>query len=96
MRLHKRDRARQRYEARNQRLQKVQAARHAERSTRPQRSATLALPPSPAMSAIERIKAAKAAQASTGDGALKEARIAVAMSRAQLAKTQKAFVTPPT
>jgi electron transport complex protein RnfB len=96
VRLHKRNRARQRYEARNLRLQKVQAARQAERSHRPQRSATLAMPPSTALSAIERIKAAKAAKASTGDAALKQAKIAVAMSRAQLAKTQKAFVTPPT
>jgi electron transport complex protein RnfB len=91
-RLHKRNRARQRYEARNERLQRAQAKRQVERASRPHPSPA-ALQAPPALSAIERIKAAKAAVADT---ALKQAKIAVAMSRAQLAKTQKAFVTPPT
>ena len=96
VRLRKRNRARQRYEARNLRLQKVQAVREAKQSPRPLRSATVDPTPPPALSAIERIKAAKAAKASTGELALKQAKIAVAMSRAQLVKTQRAFVTPPT
>jgi electron transport complex protein RnfB len=99
VRLRTRDRARQRYEARNQRLQSTQSARQAERSLKLERPSTVVAPPPPALSAIERIKAAKAAKAakaSDSDSALKQAKIAVAMTRAQLVKTQKAFVTPPT
>ncbi|MBD8475234.1 RnfABCDGE type electron transport complex subunit B [Pseudomonas sp. CFBP 8770] len=95
-RLRKRDHARQRFEARNRRLQRLETARQATRSPTPARSSTVALPVPPALSAIERIKAAKAAKASDGDTALKQAKIAVAMTRAQLVKTRKAFVTPPT
>ncbi|MBD8622245.1 RnfABCDGE type electron transport complex subunit B [Pseudomonas sp. CFBP 13727] len=95
-RLRKRGQARQRYQARNERLQRVETARQAERAPRPLRSATVALAQGPALSALERIKAAKAAKASGGDSALKQAKIAVAMTRAQLVKTRKAFVTPPT
>jgi electron transport complex protein RnfB len=89
----KRDRARRRYEQRNARLQAAALRRQSERLARqtpPVRSQT---PAPAALSPIERLRAQKAAAA---DGGLKQAKIAVAMSRAQLNKTLKAFVTPPT
>lgn len=91
-----RERARQRYESRATRLQRIQAAGQPKRSPEPEPTPSNALPQPMALSAIERIKAAKAAKASIDDTALKQAKTAVAMSRAQLAKTRKAFVTPPT
>lgn len=79
-RLHKRNHARQRFESRNRRLQREQERRQAERLARTQKSAST--------STLTPVKA-------DGDEALKKARIAVAMSRAQLNKSLKAFGHPP-
>lgn len=88
----KRDRARRRFEQRGERLRREQARRQAERAERtsqtPQATAL-----DPVQAAIERVKARKAAQA---DSALKQAKISVAMSRAQLNKSIRAFGSPPT
>ncbi|SFH81718.1 MULTISPECIES: electron transport complex subunit RsxB [unclassified Pseudomonas] len=76
----KRDRARRRYEQRNARLQREEAQKLAERQARTKRSVPV-LP----------------VQADTAqDVAIKKAKIAVAMSRAQLHKSLKAFGHPPT
>ena len=76
----KRDRARRRYEQRNARLQREEAQKLAERHARTKRSVPV-LP----------------VQADTAqDVAIKKAKIAVAMSRAQLHKSLKAFGHPPT
>ncbi|WP_458376848.1 electron transport complex subunit RsxB [Pseudomonas pergaminensis] len=79
----KRDRARRRFEQRNVRLQREEAHKLAERLARAKRSAPAA--PMPA-------DATQAAQ----DAAVKKAKITVAMSRAQLHKSLKAFGHPPT
>ncbi|OPA92375.1 electron transport complex subunit RsxB [Pseudomonas fluorescens] len=76
----KRDRARRRFEQRNARLQREEAQKLAERLARAKRPA----PTVPVQ--------ADAAQ----DAAVKKARITVAMSRAQLHKSLKAFGHPPT
>ncbi len=76
----KRDRARRRYEQRNARLQREEAQKLAERVARAKRSVPV-LP----------VQAATAQ-----DAAIKKAKIAVAMSRAQLHKSLKAFGHPPT
>ncbi|WP_281364988.1 electron transport complex subunit RsxB [Pseudomonas reactans] len=76
----KRDRARRRYEQRNARLQREDAQKIAERLARAKRSVPV-LP----------------VQADTAqDAAIKKAKITVAMSRAQLHKSLKAFGHPPT
>jgi len=79
----KRDRARRRFEQRNARLQREEADKLAERLARAKRS-TPALP--------MQNNAAQAAR----DAAIKKAKITVAMSRAQLHKSLKAFGHPPT
>ncbi|AOE77973.1 electron transport complex protein RnfB [Pseudomonas lurida] len=79
----KRDRARRRFEQRNARLQREEADKLAERLARAKRS-TPALP--------MQNNAAQAAR----DAAVKKAKITVAMSRAQLHKSLKAFGHPPT
>jgi len=79
----KRDRARRRFEQRNARLQREEADKLAERLARAKRS-TPALP-----------MQNNAAQA-VRDAAVKKAKITVAMSRAQLHKSLKAFGHPPT
>ena len=79
----KRDRARRRYEQRNARLQREEAHKLAERLARAKRSAPIA--PVLADSA-----------AAARDAAVKKAKITVAMSRAQLLKSLKAFGHPPT
>ena len=79
----KRDRARRRYEQRNARLQREEAHKLAERLARTKRSAPIA--PVLADSA-----------AAARDAAVKKAKITVAMSRAQLHKSLKAFGHPPT
>jgi electron transport complex protein RnfB len=76
----KRDRARRRFEQRNARLQREEAFKLAERLARAKRSAP-ALP-----------MPTDTAQ----DAAVKKAKITVAMSRAQLHKSLKAFGHPPT
>ena len=91
----KRNHARRRFEQRNARLRREEEHKIAERQARAQRAvqhcevATL----DPVQAALERIRAQKAANA---DAALKKARIDLAMSRAQLNKSLKAFGHPPT
>lgn len=79
----KRDRARRRYEQRTARLQREETHRLAERLARAKR---------PATAAPLQADATQAAQ----DAAVKKAKISVAMSRAQLHKSLKAFGHPPT
>ena len=89
----KRDLARQRFENRTARLQRDLHRKQLARQAR------LASPPTPSpvpnapLSAIERIKAQKALAQNT---ALKQARIAVAMTRTQVTKTRQAYDSPPT
>ncbi len=79
----KRDRARRRFEQRNARLQREEAYKLAERLARAKRAAPeVPTPPD----------AAQAAR----DAAIKKAKITLAMSRAQLHKSLKAFGHPPT
>lgn len=90
----KRDHARQRFERRNARLQREEQQKQAEREARAQRAAQPAVVTlDPVQAALERVRAQKAA---TADTALKKAKIDVAMSRAQLHKSLKAFGHPPT
>ncbi|ABA76246.1 MULTISPECIES: electron transport complex subunit RsxB [Pseudomonas] len=92
----KRDHARQRFERRNARLQREEQQKQAEREARAQRAAqaeVAATTLDPVQAALERVRAQKAA---TADAALKKAKIDVAMSRAQLNKSLKAFGHPPT
>ncbi|OLF51648.1 electron transport complex subunit RsxB [Pseudomonas chlororaphis] len=90
----KRDHARQRFERRNARLEGEEQQRQAERAARAQRAAQPnESDPNPVQAAIERVRAQKAAAA---DAALKKAKIELAMSRAQLNKSLKAFGHPPT
>ncbi len=94
----KRNHARRRFELRNSRLQREEARKQAERAARSQRSAASNTPEhavtsdDPIKAAIERVKAQKAAAA---DAALKKAKIAAAMSRAQLNKARSAFGESP-
>ncbi|MHA3736789.1 electron transport complex subunit RsxB [Pseudomonas sp. Eth.TT006] len=90
----KRDHARQRFERRNARLQREEQHKQAEREARAQRAAQSAVTAlDPVQAALERVRAQKVA---TTDAVLKKARIDVAMSRAQLHKSLKAFGHPPT
>ncbi|MDU8430400.1 electron transport complex subunit RsxB [Pseudomonas syringae pv. actinidifoliorum] len=89
-RLRKRSHARLRFESRNARLRREQQVRLAERLARAQRAESIrdvapqsAVPP------------ARTNKPATPDDALKKARIALAMSRAQLNKSLKAFGHPP-
>ena len=79
----KRDRARRRFEQRNARLQREEACKLAERLTRAKRAAAVE---------TEQVNNHQAAQ----DAAIKQAKISVTMSRAQLHKSLKAFGHPPT
>lgn len=94
----KRNHARRRFELRNSRLQREEARKQTERAARSQRSAPSNTPEhavtsdDPIKAAIERVKAQKAAAA---DAALKKAKIAAAMSRAQLNKARSAFGETP-
>lgn len=90
----KRDHARLRFERRNDRLLREEKQKQAEREAR----AKLAAQPQtttsdPVQTALERVRAQKTA---TADAVLKKAKIDVAMSRAQLHKSLKAFGHPPT
>lgn len=91
----KRNHARHRFEQRNARLHHEEQQKLAERQARAQRAVpqhsevTL----DPVQAALERVRAQKAANA---DAALKKAKIDLAMSRAQLNKSLKAFGHPPT
>ncbi len=89
----KRIRARQRFDARSARLQRDEQRRQAERQARQLRAATpAAIQLDPAQAALARIRSAPS---TGGDAALKQARAQVAMSRAQLLKSLKAFGHPP-
>ncbi len=79
----KRDRARRRFEHRNARLQREEEHKIAERLARAKRTPPLEAPP------LDTHQAAL-------DAAIKKAKIGVAMSRAQLHKSLKAFGHPPT
>ena len=91
----KREHARRRFEQRNARLQREEQQRVAERQARAQRVAKQPdeATADPVQAALDRVRAQKAAHA---DAALKKAKIDVAMSRAQLNKSLKAFGHPPT
>ncbi|MGN8275338.1 electron transport complex subunit RsxB [Pseudomonas sp. SMN5] len=90
----KRDHARWRFEQRNARLRREEEQRQAERLARVQRAAQpQAQTLDPIQAALERVRAQKAA---TADAALKKAKVDLAMSRAQLNKSLKAFGHPPT
>jgi electron transport complex protein RnfB len=90
----KRNHARRRFERRNARLQREEQQKLAERQARAQRAAQpVETRLDPVQAALERVRAQKAANA---DAALKKAKIDVAMSRAQLHKSLKAFGHPPT
>lgn len=92
-RSRKRNQARHRFEFRNARLRHEEERRQAERLARAQKpSATPEAARLPAPSAVDRIRTQNAA---TDDEMLKKARINVAMSRAQLNKSLKAFGHPP-
>ena len=90
----KRNHARRRFEQRNARLHREEQQKAVERQARAQRAAQPAEAIlDPVQAALERVRAQKAANA---DAALKKAKIDVAMSRAQLTKSLKAFGHPPT
>ncbi|OOG80273.1 electron transport complex subunit RsxB [Pseudomonas sp. A25(2017)] len=94
----KRNHARRRFEQRNVRLRREEEQRQAERLARTQRAAQAQAQPQdpaldPVQAALERVRAQKAA---TADAALKKAKVDLAMSRAQLNKSLKAFGHPPT
>ena len=91
----KRNHARRRFEQRNARLQREEQQKIAERQARAQRAVAHSevTTADPVQAALERVRAQKVANA---DAALKKARIEVAMSRAQLNKSLKAFGHPPT
>jgi Na+-translocating ferredoxin:NAD+ oxidoreductase subunit B len=92
----KRDRARRRFEQRNARLQREEEHKLAERLARAKRSVPTPVDTvivDPVRAAIERVRAQKAAAM---DAAVKKAKINLAMSRAQLHKSLKAFGHPPT
>lgn len=89
----KRNHARQRYEQRIARLRHEEEHKLAERLARAQRaSQPRESAADPVQSAIERVRSQKAAAA---DAALKKAKVDLAMSRAQLNKSLKAFGHPP-
>ena len=79
----KRNRARRRFEQRNARLQREEACKLAERLARAKRTAPMEVAP------VDHPQAAQ-------DAAIKQAKSSVAMSRAQLHKSLKAFGHPPT
>lgn len=92
----KRNHARRRFEQRNARLRREEEQRQAERLARTQRAAQSQAQSNdldPVQAALERVRTQKAASA---DAALKKAKVDLAMSRAQLNKSLKAFGHPPT
>jgi electron transport complex protein RnfB len=90
----KRNHARHRFEQRNARLQREEQQKAADRQARAQRATQpREVSVDPVQAALERVHAQKAANA---DAALKKAKIDLAMSRAQLNKSLKAFGHPPT
>jgi electron transport complex protein RnfB len=89
----KRDHARRRFEQRNARLQREEQQKIAERLARQRAAQPAEAAVDPVQAALERVRTQKAANA---DAALKKGKIDVAMSRAQLHKSLKAFGHPPT
>lgn len=91
----RREHARQRFNHRKARLQRDLQRKQASRLARQSAltSAAVVPAPPPALSAIERIKAQKA---SASNSALKQAKTAVSMSRAQVNRTRQAYDSPPT
>lgn len=93
LRAERRGRARQRFEARSARLRRQENQRQVERMLRERKSET------PAATTVNTIQAAleqsRLEGAVDSDAALKQARTHVAMSRAQLNKSLKAFGHPP-
>jgi electron transport complex protein RnfB len=89
----KRDHARRRFEQRNARLLREEQQKIAERQVRQRAAQPATAAADPVQAALERVRAQKTANADT---ALKKAKIDVAMSRAQLHKSLKAFGHPPT
>jgi len=90
----KRDHARQRFERRKERLHREEQEKQAEREARAKRPAQAQVSiTDPVQAALERVRTQKAANA---DAAVKKAKVDVAMSRAQLHKSLKAFGHPPT
>ena len=89
----KRNHARRRFEQRNARLLREEQQKIAERQARQRTTQPLEATLDPVQAALERVRSQKAANA---DAALKKAKIDVAMSRAQLHKSLKAFGHPPT
>lgn len=87
----KRSRARQRFEARNARLQREDLHRQAERMARHQ----TAHGKPPAAATQNAVAGESTQRAAEADRILKQARIRVSMSRAQLTKSLKAFGHPP-
>lgn len=88
-RMQKRNHARIRHEHREERLRREELHRQAERLARLQRS------PTPAQS-TETLKDETSSPANLNDAALKKAKVSLAMARAQLNKSLKAFGHPPT
>lgn len=88
-RTQKRDHARSRYERRDERLRREEQHRLAERLARSQR------PPAGADS-DKRLEALAIEPAGLNEAALKKAKVTLAMARAQLNKSLKAFGHPPT
>ena len=85
----KREHARKRYERRDERLRREEQHRQAERLARTQR------PPAEASSGMQ-AEVGGAASDTPHDAALKKAKVTLAMARAQLNKSLKAFGHPPT
>ena len=85
----KREHARRRYERRDERLRREEQHRQAERLARAQR------PPAEAISGMQ-AEVGGAASDTPHDAALKKAKVTLAMARAQLNKSLKAFGHPPT
>ena len=85
----KREHARRRYERRDERLRREEQHRQAERLARTQR------PPAEASSGMQ-AEVGGAASDTPHDAALKKAKVTLAMARAQLNKSLKAFGHPPT
>lgn len=88
-RANKRDHARGRYERRDERLRRDEQQRQAERLERAQRA------PAEPLKAIT-LGNSQAEHAKLSDAAVKKAKVTLAMARAQLHKSLKAFGHPPT
>ena len=87
-RKHKRDHSRRRFERRNERLSLEEQHKQAERLKRAQRIS--------AASQTIGVALEKNSPAHTSDATLKKAKVTLAMARAQLNKSLKAFGHPPT